>query len=268
MAESTPESVTSETPVAAPEATPAPESTAVEGEAPEGGEKPEPTERTFTQKELDEIVAKRAAQAERRGQKVARAEAEAAFYKQRLEELQRPAQTATGEPKAEDFKGKTYEEFMDARMDWRLNQERAKWQQESQAQNQQRQAFEQAQSVQSKLKPAFEKYPDFKEVALSDDVPISQPMAAYIASRATGGDVAYFLGQNIDEAARISSLHPIDQVLALRDLETKLTATPAPTRTPAPIVPNATKATVDRDPAKMSDKEFADWRRRQIAQRR
>jgi DNA-directed RNA polymerase subunit omega len=55
--------VVTETPVAAPEATPAPETTAVEGEAPPDGEKPEAApERTFTQKEVNEIAAKRARQ--------------------------------------------------------------------------------------------------------------------------------------------------------------------------------------------------------------
>jgi hypothetical protein len=93
-------------------------------------------------------------------------------------------------------------------------------------------------------------------------------MAAFIADSERGGDVAYHLGSHLDEADRIARLTPIQQVRELAKLESTLAAPPAPTRTPAPIVPNGTKTTVERDPSTMSDKEFNDWRRRQIAQRR
>lgn len=268
-----------ETPVAAPEATTAPETTAVEGEAPDGGEKPEVApERTFTQKEVNEIAAKRAAQAERHATKVARAEAEASYLRQQLETLQKPAQQSkpSGEPRAEDFskEGKTYEDFVRAQIAYAIQQDRAQQKQESEAQQQQRQVIEQAQSVQAKLETGFKKYDDFAAVALANDpgdvTPIDKPMAAYIAESepAMAADLAYYLGSHRDEAAKIYGMSPIKQIVAMQALETKLTAAPAPTRTPPPIVPNATKATADRDPSKMSDKEFADWRKRQIAQRR
>lgn len=258
-----------ETPVAA-EATPTPETTA----APESDTRPEaPPERTFTQKEVDEIAAKRAAQAERRALKVARAEAEAAFYKQQLEaQRQAPQQQRDGRPREEDFQGKPYHEFAAALARWEAEQvfeQRLKArEQESQAQRQQREAAESAHRVKERLSEGADKYPDFEEVALADHVPISPAMAHAIASSDMSADLAYYLGSHLEEAKRIASLPPEKQFREVVKLESKVSETPTPTRTPPPIQPSQGRATVDKDPSKMTDKEFAEWRKRQIAQRR
>jgi hypothetical protein len=223
------------------------------------------------QKEVDRIVAKRVAQESRRLERVARAEAERDHYKRLAEQQQQPQtrQPSNGAPDPKDFKD--FESYQKAEIAYHveegIKQALSKREQESQAQRQQREASERAEAVQSKLSDAKEKYEDFDDVALSPNVPITEPMAAFIAESDAGGDLAYYLGSHLDEANKIARLSPVAALRELVKLESKLTAAPAPTRTPAPIVPSGTKTTVDRDPSKMSDKEFADWRRRQIAQR-
>lgn len=236
-------------------------------ESPEGEDKPAAPERTFTQKELDEIVAKRAAQAARRAQKEGRLEAERDYWRQQAEaRMQQPtSQPDAGEPKPQDFKD--YESFVKAQARWEARQEVAALRRETEAMQQQREALERAHAVKEKLSAGAAKHPDFEEVVFADDLPISEPMAAAIAESDVSADLAYYLGQNRDEALRISKLLPTQQVREIAKLESKLAATPAPTRAPAPIVPNQTPAAVKKDPAKMTDKEFAEWRRRQKAQK-
>ena len=269
MADVVPGEVTPETPVAAPEATTVHDTTADQVET-----QPEaPPERTFTQKEVDDIAAKRAAQAERRALKVARAEAEAAFYKQQLEAQQRAPQQQQrdGRPREEDFQGRPYHEFAAAVARFEAEQvfeQRLKArEQESMAQKQQRDAAESAHRVKERLSEGADEFPDFEEVALADHVPITPAMAQAIVASDMPAKVAYYLGSHLDEAKRIADLPPEKQFREIVKLESKVSETPTPTRTPPPIQPSQGRATVDKDPSKMTDKEFAAWRKRQIAQR-
>lgn len=84
--------------------------------------------------------------------------------------------------------------------------------------------------------------------------------------------VLHHLGNDLDEAARISSLPPIQMARELTKLEHKLSSQPAPKKqisnAPDPIKPlSAAGATATKDPAKMTDTEFAKWRREQIKAR-
>ena len=60
---------------------------------------------------------------------------------------------------------------------------------------------------------ALERYPDFKEkvVDSSDKWPCSLVMAFGIKDSEVGADVAYEMATNVDEAARISKLSPLEQ---------------------------------------------------------
>jgi hypothetical protein len=73
---------------------------------------------------------------------------------------------------------------------------------------------------------AMKVVPDFAEVAERDDVQISEPMAMTIAHTENGPAVAYHLGKNPTEAARIARLPPAMQVYEIGRLaeRTKLTA--------------------------------------------
>jgi hypothetical protein len=197
-----------------------------------------------------------------------KAEAEAAFYKQQYEALQKPQQQPTpqGEPQPKDFKD--WESYQAALIDYRVEQRFTAREQESQTQRQQREAQQHAQSVKAKLAQGAEEFSDFEEVAYNQDVPITQPMAHAIAESEIPAKVAYYLGSHLDEATRISNLPPTQQVREIAKLEAKLIAPPKPTQTPPPIVPNKANATAETGyRPDMSDKQFAEWRKRHNAQR-
>jgi len=253
------------TPVApAVEPAPAPEAPVTQepADTPQEGEEPAKPEKTYTESEHRKAIQERLGREQKRLERVARAEARADFAERQLEELRRPQQQAqpqSGEPKAEDFQGKAYEEFTKAQIAYAIQQERAKWTQETQAQQQQRIEDERGRALRQKFESAVEKYPDFREAIAAEDLPFNGAILAYIEDSKIGGDVAYHLATNRDEALRIASLKPIQQVKALDALETKLAAAPAPTRTPAPIVPTAGKAPVRKDTFALSLNNSQEW---------
>lgn len=183
----------------------------------------------------------------------------------------KPQPPSSGEPKSDQFK--SYEEYLEARAEWKAEQRVEKRLGELR-ENAQRQA---GQAEQEKLQSQWEKrvsealttYDDFEEVALSPEVPISEPMMAAILRSPKGADVAYHLGKNHDLAAQIAALDPIGAAIRIGELAASLTR-PTPKKTtgaPPPINPVGGRATTSTDPAQMSDAEFAKWRREQIKRR-
>lgn len=100
---------------------------------------------------------------------------------------------------------------------------------------------------------ALEKYPDYQAVAENDDVQISQAMAAAIFQSDNGPDIAYHLGQNPDEAARIAGIqNPVIQAVEIGKLAARLSVPARPSRAPRPIQPlegnNAAADASEREP--------------------
>lgn len=277
MAEVEVGAVAPETPVAAPQATPAPDSPVDQVSAPEG-EKPEQPEKTYSQKEYEEAISKRLAKESRRLERVARAEAEAAFYKRQFEEraaAQQPKQPQgeDPEPREEDFAGKPYRDFLKAQSRWEARQEmkaeRDRQSQQAQQGQQTQRAQQNAQYIHEKLlAKGLEKYPDFESRVLAEGVPISPAMVAVAAKLDNGYDVLYHLVNDEAELGRIGRLSDIEQAWELRDFSTKLKAPAKPTQTPPPIVPNASKTTTEKRLQDANVDEFFAIRKRQIAAKR
>jgi hypothetical protein len=235
--------------------------------------KPEAPERTFTQKELDDIVQKEKARVERRVERK-RLQDEAERYKREAEELRaqvRPQPSKQdGEPQQKDFTD--YEEYLLAKAVYRLKQEQGALKQQSERetaeQQHQRQFAEHAKRAQEKVSAAAKKYDDFQEVI--EGGVFTAPMTAFITDVAKdGGELAYYLGTHRDEAVRIAQLPYAAQPVELHLLEAKLTAAPKPTQAPAPIVPNkASPSTEKRLEEAESQEEFNAIRKRQIAARK
>jgi len=82
--------------------------------------------------------------------------------------------------------------------------------------------------------------------------------------------VLHYLGTNPDVVEELAGLSPTQVARRLDRIEQKLSAPAAPqeTQAPKPIAPLKGSATGTKDPSQMSDREFAEWRKRQIAQRR
>jgi len=104
----------------------------------------------------------------------------------------------------------------------------------------QRQQLETLDSYRDREEEARDKYEDFEQVAYNPNLRITEVMAQTIQASEIGPDVAYFLGANPKEADRISKLQPILQAKEIGKLEAKLADNPVVKKTtsaPTPIAP-------------------------------
>ncbi len=102
----------------------------------------------------------------------------------------------------------------------------------------QREAETLAASWNRSMEAAREAKPDFDKVALREDVHITPSMGMAIMNASNGPLVAYHLGENPKEAARIARLSAAAQAVEIGRLSAKLgegeTTKPAPRRSAAP----------------------------------
>jgi len=199
----------------------------------------------------------------------------AELAEQKLEELKKqsvatPAQA--DKPKLDNFD--TIEEFNEALFDWKIaereNATKAEANLRGQADSSATHQATVEASVDYLLKVGADKYPDFQAVA--GKVPpsvMSDAMLIALGEIGSGADVAYYLGKNPAEAATLVNLSPVQLGRAIAKIESNLVDTPVntPTKAPEPIKASGNRASADKDPSKMSDSEFAAWRRKQINQR-
>lgn len=134
-------------------------------------------------------------------------------------------------------------------------------------QSAEREATERTKTVESwnkRVAAITAEMPDFEEVITSSDVPMTQPMEQAILESEIGPKLAYYLANNPEEAEKIAAMSPIGAIRTLGRIEERLaTAKPEvkPTNAPAPIKPLGSRATVAKDPGKMSDAEYEKWRK-------
>lgn len=118
---------------------------------------------------------------------------------------------------------------------------------------------------------ATAEHPDFEAVALRKDLPITPTMAQAIVRAEDGAKVAYYLGQNAEEVARIAALAPGLQVYEMGRLSAKLASVkPEVSQAPAPIntVGSNSSALDTRSPGEESMDEYAARRTKQIQDER
>jgi len=205
-------------------------------------ENSEATPKTFTQAELDAIVQKRAAKEARKADA-------------RYQELQReiaalkepkPAEVKTeSEPKRTDYD--SYEEFVEARAEWRADQKVTKRLEEFESKS----TKKDAETKQAKAQQEFQKrvdavielgqknYPDFDAVineAVEDGlIPVRGSLYEAIMDSDIGEKLVYHLAKHPAEAERIQKLSVYGQLRELGKLEDKLSAKKEPRETMEPI---------------------------------
>lgn len=115
---------------------------------------------------------------------------------------------------------------------------------------------------------------DYQEVAYERSLKVSAPMAAAMRASEAGPEIAYYLGKNPDVARRIFSLPAetagLEIGLIQADLAAKKVEAKPKKVSNAPPPPPKIKAGdpgITKDTGDMSDREFAKWRRKQIANR-
>lgn len=190
------------------------------------GEKESPAPKTFTQQELDAIVAREKAKAERKA------------LREAVKSLNRT--TPQVEPKRETFVDD--EAYTKAQLEYMADQ---RAEQKLREREVQREAERRQEAFLEKAEKASERYPDFQQVVSNPNLPINDAMAEFIAESDLGADIAYHLGQNPMKAAALAQMSPVKAARELAKLETELANAPKakPTKAPDPISPVGSRPT-------------------------
>lgn len=227
-------------------------------EQPDGEEQEEPEEKPpWFKKRFDRLTYQR--------EQALREKAEAEKERERLaaevERLKTSKTAAEGKPKLEDFDSD--EEYFDALTDWKWEQRelKVKAEREKEEQTQTKQKAEQTfkETVVSVNTAGEAKYEDYTETisALPPEV-MDVELAQAIFETDAPEDIAYHLGKNPKEAAKISKLSPLKKAIALGKIEARL-ATKTTTSAPPPIKPVKGKGTTDFDPDELLNTNPSRW---------
>lgn len=163
-------------------------------------------------------------------------------------------------PKPEQFQ--SYEQYLEAKAEWKAEQKVAevlrKQQESTQRQSAEAERRQISQAWEQRVEAAADAYDDFEEVALAPDLPVSGVMAEAIQRAEKGADVLYYLGKNREVAAQIARLDPLSAAIRIGEIAATLARPVAKktTNAPPPISPVGARATVSKDPAKLSDAEW------------
>lgn len=256
----------------APAAAPANAAPEVENPTADKPEEQQPPEKTFTQKELDEILEKRLGKERRKREELRRRleVTEELALKSRPKEEPKPA--SDGEPKRDAYPD--YESYIEARAEWRADRrydEREKkareTEEESRTQAEQRKLEG---SFREKAKEAAKEIEDFEEVMSAAEAPMTKSMADAILTSDIGPKLAYHLAKNPEEAERIAALPAPRQAAEIGKLEVKLSEpakeTKQPSKAPAPISPVGGKGGPSDDMPKDTD-DINTWMKKERARK-
>lgn len=122
------------------------------------------------------------------------------------------------------------------------------------------------QDYEGRVAKAREKYPDFEEIANTDQVRVTQLMIDAMRVSEQGPDLQYYFGKNPQEAQRISQLNAYGQLMELGKIEARLSQPPPKpnvSAAPAPLKPTRpTSETQSMPMEEMSMEEYAAHRRK------
>ena len=239
----------------------------------------QPVEKSFTQKELDDILEKRLGKERRKREDLQRrlTVTEELVLKGKPQEAA-PRQATDDAPKREQFDD--YESYLEARAEYRADRKveerfskEREQQRASQAEVEQRTVIERFQKAIQEESKAIS---DFEDVLSASDAPMTKAMSEAIVNSDIGPKLAYHLAKNPDEAERIAALPAARQAVEIGRLEAKLSDTPTteakpktPSRAPEPIKPVSGKSgVVDAEPSHERPDEWRLWRLKQRATRR
>lgn len=238
-----------------------PEPEAPKAEAPAEPEKPkEPDVPKGVQRRIDRAVREKY-----------EAQARAKMLEERLAALEqqvRPSSPKTDDSEPTIDKFDNFDQYVSAKAKWIAKQELqstlAEREKQTAAERESAARQKTVESWTAKVAKATADLPDFEDVIASSDVPMTEVMQQAIMESDIGPKVAYFLATNPEEALKIANMPPVRAVAALGRLEERLEnqkPVVKPTSAPPPIEPVGTRAAVRKDPGKMSDAEYAKWRK-------
>ena len=209
---------------------------------------------TLTQSQVNEIVRKEKAKAESKAERRA-----LKMYRETLERLvpQRQEQlqdSKDGRPTQAQFDN--VDDYVEAVADWKLDQR------DQQVRSQRVQ--EHQGRVQQKTEGLYveaEKITGFSREAF-DELPLTPAIAAAVTESDVAPKLMAFMANNPNEVERISRLHPARQAAEIGKLELKANVSkPIVSKAPAPIEPIGGSKGGSKNPADMTDIEYAKWRK-------
>lgn len=217
-------------------------------------DKEAPVEKTFTQKELDEILHKRLAKAEAKAERRA-----TQAYREALEAVtrQQPAARTSNEPTRDQFASDA--EWIDAKVDYKLQQRDAV----SHAEQVNRAHQTLTQKTESIYAQA-EKLSGFDREAF-DELPITRPIAAALVDSEVAPALMAYMTSHPEEVDRIAKLSDARQAAELGKLEMKLQQAPKTSKTPAPIDPIGSRGSASQPLDRLSFADFKAARQKQGA---
>lgn len=189
---------------------------------------------------------------------------EMAMKGQKPEPESQPAQMASTDPNEPTLESCDFDvsKFNKAWYAWQRAQER-----------QQEQAAQRHRKFMDSETAFRAEHPDYDAVAKNPELPITAAMAEVIADTDNPPALAYYLGQNPQEAAAIAQMDERAMGRAIGRIEARLSAPPAPSTTPRqpepkPVTPFTPVTTLSGAPAvvksyeDMSQREYEEQRRR------
>lgn len=112
--------------------------------------------------------------------------------------------------------------------------------------------------------------PDFDAVVFNDNLTVPAKVTELVLSVENGPAVAYFLGKNPNEIARIARLSERDAAIAIGQLSNRVTlpASKRATGAPPPVTTVSGSGNASSvDPAKLNNRDYRAWRNKQSANR-
>jgi hypothetical protein len=167
-----------------------------------------------------------------------------------------PSKQNTGRPELAKFE--TYEDYVEALADWKIEQREVKRTQ-ADAVKQNQTAWE------KKIEAAKAKLEDWDEVvSTATDIPVTAAMQQAIFEMEQGPLVVHYLASHPDEAKRIAKLTPLSQARELGKIEDRVSTTAEPEKKPAvsqaPRPPRTVSGSSGNDSTREPDPaDFAKW---------
>ncbi|MCP3924927.1 MAG: hypothetical protein GY714_20300 [Desulfobacterales bacterium] len=240
-----------------------------------------PDDSKKVQKRIGGLTKKwRTAERERDFEKEKRLEVE-----KKLEELSSKI-PVEGRPQKKDFDDE--DDYIEALTDWKIDNKLRQSQEKSTKKEKEKEEKDAVIDTYNGLDDALEqgrdKYEDFDELVQDENLIITPTVTQITLDTEIPEDILYYLASNPEESERISNLDPVRSGMEIAKIEVKLInetevevekeselepkiEQPKPTKkqskAPAPIVPVQTDGVIEKDPEKMSPKEYRAYRESQ-----
>lgn len=252
-----------------------PPAEAAEPEAPEVDEAPDPDklqdELATLQKRRDEL--KEANKYWKDQTRKARDDYFKSRQKPEVETRSAPSTPAQSKPTASNFNSD--EEYLEALTDWKVENKRQEWEAQEQQAAQNNQRVEKRARLEEEFAKGATRFEDFEDVVFDPTVPITHEVADLLADSDDPAALAYYLAKHTTEAVAIARMSPTAAARRLAKIEGELVkdeaSKPKPKKisnAPPPIKPlGGGAAAVQKNPEKMSQREFEEWRNSQGAKR-